>query len=74
MYNLEKMPNLKALKLESITPVDKSFYDKLNKKICLLKLNDIKIAVYNSAKNLSLMDIKDKVINLINLDGIIIRK
>ena len=72
--NLEKMPNLKALKLESITPVDKSFYDKLNKKICLLKLNDIKIAVYNSAKNLSLMDIKDKVINLINLDGIIIRK
>ena len=71
--NLEKMPNLKHLELKCDTNVDNNFYNKLNKKISLLKLNHINIIIYNPP-SLSLMHIRDKVINLINNDGIIIRK
>ena len=71
--NLEKMPNLKHLELKCDTNVDNNFYNKLNKKISLLKLNDINIIIYNPL-SLSLMHIRDKVINLINNNGIIIRK
>ena len=72
--NLEKMPNLKNLELKSFTPVDQIFYDKLKKQVSLLKLNDINIIIYKSSHDLSLMDIKDKIINVMNFAGIIIRK
>ena len=71
--NLEKMPNLKVLRLACSTEVDKAFYDKLNKKISLLKLNDIKVVI--SPKYSFLLERnKDKVINLFEVDGIIIKK
>jgi len=72
--NLEKMPNLQTLELKSYTPVDQIFYDKLKKKISLLKLNDINIMIYISTSDLSLMHIKDKIINAMIPAGIIIRK
>jgi hypothetical protein len=72
--NLEKMPNLKTLKLESITLVDNIFFDKLNKKISLMKINNYDIVIYNQIKNFSLLRIKDKIISVMNFDGIIIRK
>ena len=43
--NLEKMPNLKTLGLKCEIKVDKNFYDKINKKISLMKLEDIKIEI-----------------------------
>ena len=75
--NLEKMPNLKTLELKCEIKVDKNFYDKLNKKISLLKLNDIKIEILNShhfeyCRNNPYENLK--LINLFNDDGIIIRK
>ena len=72
--NLEKMPNLENLKLESITLVDKIFFDNLNKKISLMKINDYNIVIYNPKTTLSLMHIKDKIISIMTIDGIIIRK
>ena len=72
--NLEKMPNLKTLVLKCNIEVDKSFYDKLNKKISLLKLNDIDIKIkplspykYDYYKNI-------KLINSFNESEIIIKK
>ena len=72
--NLEKMPNLETLKLESITLVDKIFFDNLNKKISLMKINDYNIVIYNPKTIFSLMHIKDKIISIMTIDGIIIRK
>ena len=72
--NLEKMPNLKTLVLKCNIEVDKSLYDKLNKKISLLKLNDINIKIeplkpfkYDYYKNI-------KLINSFNESEIIIKK
>jgi hypothetical protein len=72
--NLEKMPNLKTLKLESITLVDNIFFDKLKKKISLLKINDYNIVIYKPNTCFSLMRIKDKIISVMNSNGVIIRK
>ena len=69
--NLEKMPNLKTLILKCYIEVDKSFYDKLNKKISLLKLNDIKIELL---KPYTYDNENEKLINSFNNVGIIIRK
>ena len=69
--NLEKMPNLKTLVLKCNIEVDKSFYDKLNKKISLLKLNDIKIELL---KPYTYDNENEKLINSFNNVGIIIRK
>ena len=72
--NLEKMPNLKTLKLESITLVDNIFFDKLNKKISLMKINDYNIVIYMPKTTFSLLHIKDKIISIMTTDGMIIRK
>ena len=72
--NLEKMPNLETLKLESITLVDKIFFDNLNKKISLMKINDYNIVIYKPKTIFSLKHIKDKIISIMTIDGIIIRK
>ena len=39
-----------------------------------MKLNNYDIVIYNPIKNFSLLHIKDKIISVMNLDGIIIRK
>ena len=72
--NLEKMPILETLELVSITLVDKFFFDNLNKKISLMKINDYNIVIYKPGTIFSLMNIKDKIISIMTIDGIIIRK
>ena len=72
--NLVKMPILETLELKSITLVDKIFFDNLNKKISLMKINDYNIVIYNPETIFSLMNIKDKIISIMTIDGIIIRK
>ena len=69
--NLEKMPNLKTLELKCETAVDKKIYDKINKKISSMKLININIVIYLGDE---FFFIKDKIINVFDKNGIMIRK
>ena len=69
--NLEKMPNLKTLELKCETAVDKKIYDKINKKISSMKLININIVIYLGDE---FFCIKDKIINVFDKNGIMIRK
>ena len=72
--NLVKMPILETLELVSITLVDKFFFDNLNKKMSLMEINDYNIVIYNPETIFSLKNIRDKIISIMTIDGIIIRK
>ena len=69
--NLDKMPKLKTLELKSYTPVDNTIYNKLNKKISSMKLINIDIMLYFS---ISVEGLKDKMVNVLDTNGITIRK
>ena len=69
--NLDKMPNLKTLELKSYTPVEKTIYKKLNKKISSLKLININIMLYLDR---SVEGRKDRMVNVLDTNGITIRK
>ena len=68
--NLDKMPNLKTLELKSYTPVEKTIYKKLNKKISSMGLININIMLYFEIS----LGPKDKIINVLGVKGITIRK
>ena len=69
--NLDKMPNLKTLELKSYTSVDSIIYNKLNKKISSIGLINIDIMLYFST---ACRGHKDKIINVLDKNGITIRK
>ena len=69
--NLDKMPNLKTLELKSYTTVEKTIYKKLNKKISSLKLININIMLYLDRL---VEGRKDKMVNVLDTNGITIRK
>ena len=69
--NLDKMPNLKTLELKSYTSVDSIIYNKLNKKISSIGLINIDIMLYFST---AYRGHKDKIINVLDKNGITIRK
>ena len=69
--NLDKMPILKTLELKSYTPVDNTIYNKLNKKISSMKLININIKIYLDKL---FEGHKDKIINVLDSNGITIRK
>ena len=68
--NLDKMPNLKTLELKSYTPVEKTIYKKLNKKISSMRLININIRLYFETS----LGPEDKIINVLDAKGITIRK
>ena len=73
--NLEKMPNLKTLVLKCEIEVDKNFYDKINRKISLMKLNDIKIEILRKYADYNIGFENKKLQNSFNeYTGIVIRK
>ena len=68
--NLDKMPNLKTLELKSYTSVDSIIYNKLNKKISSMGLININIRLYFETS----LGPEDKIINVLDKNGITIRK
>jgi len=73
--NLEKMPNLKTLVLKCEIKVDKNFYDKINRRISLMKLNDIKIEILRPYASCDYGFENKKLKNSFNeYTGIVIRK
>ena len=72
--NLEKMPNLKTLVLKCRIKVEKNFYDKINKKISLMKLEDIKIEILKPYANCYGFENKKLKNSFDEYPGIVIRK
>jgi len=69
------MPNLKTLVLKCEIKVDKNFYDKINRRISLMKLNDIKIEILRPYASCDYGFENQKLKNFFNeYTGIVIRK